>query len=50
MGPVDPKFTIFVSPDDRVLAACRMISGDVLRPGAINPAIEPYKSKLEKPG
>jgi esterase/lipase superfamily enzyme len=41
MGQVHPKFTIFVSPDDRVLAASRMISGDVLRLGAINPAVEP---------
>lgn len=50
MGPDHPKFTIFVSQDDRALAASRLISGDVLRLGAINPAVEPYKSKLEKAG
>jgi esterase/lipase superfamily enzyme len=27
-----------------------MISGDVLRLGIINPAVEPYKSKLGKAG
>jgi esterase/lipase superfamily enzyme len=50
MGPVQPKFATFVSPDDRALAASRMISGDVLRLGIINPAVEPYKSKLGKAG
>lgn len=50
MGPNHPKFTIFVSQDDRALAASRLISGGVVRVGAINPAEEPYKSKLEKAG
>jgi esterase/lipase superfamily enzyme len=50
MGEHRPKFTIFVSQDDRALAASRFISGDVQRLGAINPAEEPYRSKLEKAG
>ncbi|MRG57221.1 alpha/beta fold hydrolase [Phyllobacterium sp. SYP-B3895] len=50
MGEKRPKFTIFVSQDDRALAASRFISGDVQRLGAINPAEEPYRSKLEHAG
>ena len=50
MGEPRPKFTIFVSQDDKALAVSRLISGDVLRLGAINPAEEPYRSKLEKAG
>jgi esterase/lipase superfamily enzyme len=50
MGTPRPKFTIFVSQDDRALAVSRFISGDVSRLGAINPASEPYRSKLEKAG
>ena len=50
MGEKRPKFTIFVSQDDRALAASRFISGDVQRLGAINPADEPYRSKLEQAG
>lgn len=50
MGTDRPKFTIFVSQDDRALAASRFISGDVQRLGAINPAEEPYRSKLETAG
>lgn len=50
MGKDRPKFTIFVSQDDRALAASRFISGDVQRLGAINPAEEPYRSKLETAG
>ncbi|KQT50882.1 esterase [Aureimonas sp. Leaf454] len=45
-----PKFTIFVSQDDRALAASRLISGNVDRLGRIDPAAEPYKSKLERAG
>lgn len=50
MGDHRPKFTIFVSQDDKALAASRFISGDVQRLGQINPAEEPYRSKLEKAG
>jgi esterase/lipase superfamily enzyme len=50
LGDHRPKFTIFVSQDDRALAASRLISGGVLRVGAVNPGEEPYKSKLERAG
>ncbi|MBP1853415.1 alpha/beta hydrolase [Rhizobium halophytocola] len=50
MGSPKPKFTIFVSQDDKALAASRLISGNVLRVGAINPATEPYRSQLEQAG
>ncbi|KQY40620.1 MULTISPECIES: alpha/beta hydrolase [Rhizobium/Agrobacterium group] len=50
LGKHKPNFTIFVSQDDRALALSRYISGDVQRLGQINPAEEPYKSKLEKAG
>jgi esterase/lipase superfamily enzyme len=50
LGERKPNFTIFVSQDDRALALSRYISGDVQRLGQINPAEEPYKSKLENAG
>ena len=50
MGRPRPKFTIFVSQDDRALAASSLITGRVQRLGAINPAEEPYRSRLEKAG
>nr|WP_275787689.1 alpha/beta hydrolase [Rhizobium gei] len=50
LGDNRPNFTIFVSQDDRALALSRYISGDVLRLGQINPAEEPYRTKLEKAG
>lgn len=50
MGAPRPKFTIFVSQDDRALAMSRLISGDISRLGAINPAEEPYRTKLERAG
>lgn len=50
LGAKKPNFTIFVSQDDRALALSRYISGDVQRLGQINPAEEPYKSKLEAAG
>ncbi|TXI11957.1 MAG: alpha/beta fold hydrolase [Rhizobium sp.] len=50
MGNPHPKFTIFVSQDDRALAVSSLITGRVQRLGAINPADEPYRSRLEKAG
>ncbi len=50
LGKNKPNFTIFVSQDDRALALSRYISGDVQRLGQINPAEEPYRSKLEEAG
>jgi len=42
-----PKFTLFVSQDDRALALSRRLWGSTARLGAIDPDIEPYKSELE---
>jgi esterase/lipase superfamily enzyme len=50
MGSSHPKFTIFVSQDDRALAASSLISGGVTRVGAINPGQEPYRSALQRAG
>lgn len=50
MGSPKPKFTIFVSQDDRALAASSLITGRVARLGGINPAVEPYRTKLERAG
>jgi esterase/lipase superfamily enzyme len=49
MGTPRPKFTIFVSQDDRALAASSFITGGG-RLGGINPAEEPYRSRLERAG
>lgn len=50
MGLPKPKFTIFVSQDDRALAASSFITGNVSRLGAIDPSKEPYRTKLEQAG
>jgi esterase/lipase superfamily enzyme len=50
MGKKRPKFTIFVSQDDRALALSSFISGDVSRLGAIDPSAEPYRTQLERAG
>ncbi|THK39572.1 alpha/beta fold hydrolase [Ensifer sp. MPMI2T] len=50
LGKQRPKFTIFVSQDDRALAVSSFISGDVSRLGAIDPTAEPYRTQLEKAG
>ncbi len=50
MGTPHPKFTIFVSQDDRALAASSLITGRVARLGSIDPTAEPYRSKLEQAG
>lgn len=50
MGAPKPRFTIFVSQDDRALAASSFITGNVSRLGAIDPSAEPYRSRLEKAG
>ncbi|WP_413712364.1 alpha/beta hydrolase [Rhizobium sp. Rhizsp82] len=49
-GAPRPKLTIFVSQDDKALAISSFITGRVSRLGAINPAEEPYRSKLEEAG
>ena len=50
LGKSPPKFTLFVSRDDRALTLSRRISGNVDRLGQIDPAQEPYRSMLEKKG
>ena len=50
MGKDKPKFTIFVSRDDRALNISRRISGNVERLGQIDPSQEPYRSALENAG
>lgn len=50
LGPKRPKFTLFVSQDDRALAISKRISGNVDRLGQIDPSKEPYRSELEKRG
>ncbi|CUX54791.1 esterase [Agrobacterium radiobacter DSM 30147] len=46
MGKKHPKFTLFVSRDDRALAVSRRVWGNVARLGAIDPEQPPYKSEL----
>jgi esterase/lipase superfamily enzyme len=48
MGKPLPRFTLFVSKDDRALAAARIFWGSEARLGAIDPTVEPYKSALER--
>jgi esterase/lipase superfamily enzyme len=50
LGKNRPKFTVFVSQDDRALAISRFIAGNVNRLGQINPEKEPYRSAAEKYG
>ena len=46
MGKQHPKFTLFVSRDDRALAVSRRVWGDVARLGSIDPEQSPYKKEL----
>jgi esterase/lipase superfamily enzyme len=50
LGEHRPRFTIFVSQDDRALAASRFLSGDVDRVGSIDPTKEPYRTAFENAG
>ena len=47
IGRNGPTITLFVSQDDRALAASRRIWGNVERLGQIDPTREPYASELE---
>lgn len=49
-GDTPPHITIFVSRDDRALMISRLLAGNLLRLGAIDPSQEPYRSKLEANG
>jgi esterase/lipase superfamily enzyme len=44
------NFSLFVSQDDRALAASRHFWGDVARVGAIDPGVEPYREILASEG
>jgi len=50
IGKDKPKFTLFVSRDDRALTLSRRISGNVDRLGQIDPTEEPYRTLLENQG
>lgn len=45
-----PRFTVFVSQDDRALAVSRRVWGSTARLGAIDPDTEPYRTELAKAG
>lgn len=46
MGKQRPRFTLFVSRDDRALAVSQRVWGNVSRLGAIDPEQSPYKEEL----
>ncbi|MFG5121266.1 alpha/beta hydrolase [Methylorubrum sp. POS3] len=48
MGPDRPHLTLMVSGDDQALAVSRLVWGDSVRLGAIDPNAEPYRSELKR--
>ncbi|HLG82015.1 MAG TPA: alpha/beta hydrolase [Bradyrhizobium sp.] len=48
MGAKRPRFSLFVSQDDRALALSKTIWGGVPRLGEVNPEEEPYRSELAR--
>ena len=50
MGPKRPKFTVFVSKDDRALTLSRRISGNVDRLGQIDIDNPAYRDEFERGG
>jgi esterase/lipase superfamily enzyme len=48
MGPNRPRLTLMVSGDDQALAVSRLVWGDSVRLGAIDPNVEPYRTELER--
>lgn len=50
MGPKRPKFTVFVSQDDRALTLSRRISGNVDRLGQIDISNPAYRDEFERGG
>lgn len=50
MGPKRPKFTVFVSQDDRALTLSRRISGNVDRLGQIDINNPAYREEFERGG
>ncbi|WP_183751253.1 alpha/beta hydrolase [Pseudochelatococcus contaminans] len=47
-GGKPANFVLFTSRDDRALAVSRRVWGSSVRLGAINPAIEPFKSEFNR--
>jgi esterase/lipase superfamily enzyme len=47
-GAPKPRFSLFVSQDDKALKLSQAIWGGVPRLGEINPAQEPYQSELKR--
>jgi esterase/lipase superfamily enzyme len=50
IGENRPRFTLFVSRDDRALSLSRRISGNIDRLGQVDPTVEPYRSEFENAG
>lgn len=48
MGPARPKFTIFVSRNDRALEISTLLSGGVDRVGAVDYTREPYRTQIQQ--
>lgn len=48
MGKRRPAFTVFISDDDKALAASRIIWGSKTRLGDFDPDAEPYKTFMEE--
>lgn len=48
IGSPRPRIMLFVSQDDKALHVSRRIWGDRPRLGDVNPALEPYRSLLER--
>ncbi len=48
IGNKGPTITLFVSQDDRALAASRRIWGNVERLGQVNPTLEPYATEFKR--
>jgi esterase/lipase superfamily enzyme len=46
LGQPRPNFTLFVSRDDRALAASKRVWGGIGRLGAIDPTVSPYKEEI----
>jgi esterase/lipase superfamily enzyme len=49
-GEPRPRFTLFVSRNDKALAVSRRIWGSTARLGAIDPKVEPYRDELSRDG
>lgn len=48
MGSKPPRFTLFISRDDRALGASRLVWGSTDRLGSIDPGKEPYLTALSR--